>query len=352
MYYDNSIVKNGSFRRIYYPWLASYVNISGNSVMLNAYNSNNSFLNMWSPSTSYLSFVSDPFDFDWVAAEVPAEELLPPNYGLNIQVPTYALNTWLIDFGDQYTNYDIQLNSTNTDLMVMFDSLYELVYQAIYDTDIDVNVDFGPDIQPGPTPTPTPTPPPEPTPPMPTPTPATGTDIISETPWAFLEVWLQNIRDILRAIYEYVKLIVEYYLENIHADLFFIEQKLQEIIEKLEKVGDDINNKLSLIYADIGDISVDIGSLLDDIILDIEQAPIKLADKVLDILKLAFLPILTRLREALGIWHYVTDWLSSISGPFSYFINIISTAYPIAMTPIYACVAGTLCILVYKRFGR
>lgn len=88
---------------------------------------------------------------------------------------------------------------------------------------------------------------------------------------------------------------------------------------------------------------------ITEICENIDEAPLKDIDTGLDRLPSILNPYLIDLRDALGIWHYVVEWVGSINSTFSFIVGVLSgTAI---MTPIYAAIAGHIVIKVYRRFG-
>lgn len=136
-----------------------------------------------------------------------------------------------------------------------------------------------------------------------------------------------------------------------------LEEKLDNIIQAISSIPSEINipsyqTILQTIQQTISSINDKLGDLVDDIIQGIEEGPIKLVDKVIDALKNVFATILATLASALGIWHYVVEWIASISAPFTFIFGIMQgTSYNLVL-PIYALIAGTIVIAVYRRFGQ
>lgn len=111
------------------------------------------------------------------------------------------------------------------------------------------------------------------------------------------------------------------------------------IVNEITNYGDQITQQIPQIIETIPTI--------DDICNNIDTAPYHDLDTGLDKLPTVLLPFITDLRSALGIWHYVTEWLGMIGTSFSFVTGALSgTAI---MTPIYAAIAGYMCIKVYRR---
>ena len=106
------------------------------------------------------------------------------------------------------------------------------------------------------------------------------------------------------------------------------------------------------ILQQIAEIPEAIRELADQILEDIELGPAKLFDKALDILKSLFLPLLLPIRAMMNLWHYVVEWIQSVSSPFTWIFGIMSSTSYNMVLPIYALLAGGICISIYKALGR
>ena len=54
----------------------------------------------------------------------------------------------------------------------------------------------------------------------------------------------------------------------------------------------------------------------------------------------------------MGLWHYVVEWLASVNAPFVWIFGVMSGASANMVLPIYATLAGSICIAIYKALGR
>lgn len=91
---------------------------------------------------------------------------------------------------------------------------------------------------------------------------------------------------------------------------------------------------------------------LENVLEAIITHPLDLFGAVLDGIGNFFGGAFGELKRHLGIWHYVVEWIASISGVFAWIFAICnSTSYYIVL-PIYALVAAAICLALYKRFGR
>lgn len=118
-----------------------------------------------------------------------------------------------------------------------------------------------------------------------------------------------------------------------------VPQVVNPIINEITNYGDQITEQIPQIIETIPTIN--------SICENIDTAPYHDLDTGLDHLPTVFLPFITDLRSALGIWHYVTEWISQISTTFAFVTGcLVGTSI---MTPIYAAIAGFMCIKVYRR---
>lgn len=280
--------------------------LSDSGISLESFNQSNRSgrINLWNKGLT----VNSPFEFDWVSGTIPAETISPDD-GLLIRVPSSSVQTIIDDYpeittvstdseGNNYYGCTIDIdNNVNADLPDVVAGILPLILPFLTDgvaTDPNVTVDFAP------------------VPTDDTPIPPVSDDTISNT---------------------------------LYTDL---QQDLQRIINTINNLGDTLVNAFSTIPAILGSIGDQITSLPQKL----EEHFLDTYNKGINVLKNLLLPFFARLKSFLGIWHYVVEWLQSISAPFALFLRIFSGMSSIAMLPIYACIAGTIVIAVYKRFGR
>lgn len=260
-----------------------------------------------------------PFDFEWVSGNVPLEQL-PADYGLNIRLPTSQTDPdsgeTIYDLGDLVREYPEQsggkpLNfdpSLNPEVELDVDYTNELwrilemlILLGLLD---DAEIKYAPydDPSPEPSPSPDPSPPPSPEPSTP----------ISDQPAEWLDQILRWIQETISTVKNAVQT---------------LDDKLTQIYDKVE-------------------------ALPQQILQDIETAPIDIYRRCLDIIKVVFAPIILLLRSVIGLWHYVVEWVQVTAPVFSSFFGFMSgTSYNMVL-PIYASLAGPIVIAVYKRFGK
>lgn len=135
-------------------------------------------------------------------------------------------------------------------------------------------------------------------------------------------------------------------------DPIWLDDLMRWIKNAIDRLGETITDAIDAIHEDIQEIISQISELADKILEDIELGPAKLFDKALDILKSLFLPLLLPIRAMMNLWHYVVEWISSISIPFTWIFGIMSGISVNLVLPIYALLAGGICISIYKALGR
>lgn len=127
-------------------------------------------------------------------------------------------------------------------------------------------------------------------------------------------------------------------------------QTLTDTLPDIKDATETITETLPDIITEIQDATTTLTDEIpniDDICLNIDEAPYKDLETGVDRLPRFLLPFITDLRSALGIWHYVTEWLAQISTTFAFISGcLVGTSI---MTPIYAAIAGFMCIKIYRR---
>lgn len=279
-------------------------------------------------------YIAQPFDFDWVASDIPAE-ILPDNEGLHMLVPSNP-EQWTDYPATQTTinniNNFFQVNpefSPDTDIDLStpgiidkLDDLFDIISNIIQLTKPHFGTkDDQPEPEPQP-PEPEPAPYPDPEPvPYPDPDPEPGTSL-PDIDWTEL---FKTIKNIFQSI----------------VDGNVIKQVIANINTDIRNIMDNIRWQIEQIREQIGDIADKIIHGNKDWFKDI-----------VDAIKLPFLPWINAFKTGVGIWHYVVEWVTYISAPFSYFFNVASTISYNLVLPIYALIAGSIVIAIYRRFGR
>lgn len=288
----------------------------------------------WGQQTnSRLPTVLHDFSFDYVSGEIDAP--LAEDDGLLVRVPSsytdpdsgtviYDIHDFTINYPDinQPGGHEINIDpSLNPDFQTdvnLGNGIGDLLL-TIFGLDLlNKIINFAPE----PT-TPEPGPQPGVIDPLPDPDPApdepTSGTTIADTDWTKLDEllrWIQSTIDSIRHI-----------TESLQTMLDSLFDRLQNLIETLE-------------------------SLPQQILEDIETGPSKVFRKALDILKSLFMPLLLPIKAMMGLWHYVVEWLASVNAPFVWIFGVMSGASANMVLPIYAALAGSICIAIYKALGR
>lgn len=298
----------------------------------------------------YLPFNYSPFSFDYVSGTIDTgskdglnlEVLVPSGYLDDVPDGTIPVS------GGTPSNPLTQLNDA------ILDALSELV---------DIISEF---VEPAPEPTPTPTPVPIPTDALgavPYPTwMATfgqfvkdGIETINDTVGLFKEsvedffdTVGQGIQDSLEDMYDLVGLFKDGVLDA-------LDTWGQSIEDAIDDLGTLVNTGITSLRQILEAIRTAVASIpatLTQILEHIKQGHLDLFKGVLDAIKVVFAPILIALKSALRLWHYVVEWVQATAPVFSTFTGFMSgTSYNMVL-PIYAALAGPICIAIYKRFGR
>lgn len=237
-----------------------------------------------------------PFSFDWVTGEIPADQALGENVGLNIQVPTTIINNFYVTY-PEYDQPSVTIDLHDIDPSIIDDLIMPIVPVI---SDDDTTITFAEHE--------TPTPP------------AAGT--IANEPWVSLQNALNQIKEQIQ-------------IGNT------IQNAIKASIDLLAPIISPINTTLTNIRNDISD-------LIDKI----ETGSIDFFRDVVRSIKVPFQRWFGILAQGVGIWHYVVEWVQYISAPFSWFWNVFASVNPILISPVYALFAAVLVIAIYRRFGR
>lgn len=127
---------------------------------------------------------------------------------------------------------------------------------------------------------------------------------------------------------------------------------IQSTIDSIRHITESLQTMLDTLFDQIQDIIQTLHDLPQQILEDIETGPAKVFRKALDILKSIFLPLLLPIKAMMNLWHYVIEWLSSVSAPFTWIFGVMSATSYNMVLPIYAALAGGICIAIYKALGR
>lgn len=147
-------------------------------------------------------------------------------------------------------------------------------------------------------------------------------------------------------------------VEAVENQIDVIDTVGQDVVEAVEAVDTNIqagNGILSGIRSLIGsavntleDIGEMVGELVEDIVLGTET----LISGILNQIPSLFNVILSPIKTAASIWHYVVEWIQSITGPFQFIWSMANGTSYFIVLPVYASLAAAVVLAFYKRFGK
>ena len=262
------------------------------------------------------TFTPSSFQFDYTSGVIDAP--LASDQGLLIRVPSshsgstaadsYDVHDVVYDYPGIQDGHYIEIDpDLNPDFQVDIDlsnKIGELIRTILLVLDLldNIEIEFAPEPEPQPEPSPEPTPPPSPEP---------------STPLSDQDAeWLDQV---LRWIQETIA--------QVKTASQTLEQSLAQILEQIQ-------------------------TLPQEILQDIETAPIDIYRQSLEIIKTVFAPVLMLLKSTIGLWHYVVEWVQATAPVFSSFFGLMNGISYNMVLPIYASLAGPIVIAVYKRFGK
>lgn len=270
------------------------------------------------------AITQSPFDFTYVSGNIDVDPL-PSDYGFQVFVPVDDLE----DAGFNPGTYILDVGTGTDDII----QLIQLLDEIFVDENI-LNPEFTDVVDP-PSPTPTPIPIP--------------TDALGSVPYPdFLDTFGQSVYDRLDNIEDTVDTVGQ----SIADELEYQSTIFDTIGLAIDSIEEAITDVVDGIQVKVGEIADTLVDIKDGILEAIEEGPIKLIDSGLDVLRSVFGSILQTIRSHVGIWHYVVSWVQSISTPFTWILSIANGTSYYMVLPLYALVAGTLVIAIYKRFGR
>lgn len=257
---------------------------------------------------------------DWLVIQVPTE------YSDPVSGNTYNINNIINNYPDlpqgREINIDPTLNPNFQNDIDLGNGIGDLINTILNLLDVlpDFKFEFNKNVEPQPEPEPAPVPDPEVIPEI---------DIIPDDPIT-PDTIANTDYDFLSKLLRWIQSTINNFRVATSNAFHNIQETLNDILDSFQNIGDIIN----------------------DLPTAFETHLINTFKKALDVLKGLLAPIFLLLKNALGIWHYVVEWLALIAAPFAWIIGRFSSAGNGIMLPIYASIAGFIVIAVYKRFGR
>lgn len=284
--------------------------------------------------------VSDTFTYDYVAGLIDVTPL-PADYGFQAFVPTQTLSqagfstgTYVIDGG------------TGTDAIIELIQLLD----DLYGQEQFLDAEFVDEIVP-------------PVPPQPIDTP------LGEVPYEdFLDTFGQSVYGKLDSISDGIDTVGQVIAGQGTDVIEAIDTAGQSVVEELEVIGgaidtagqsvvDSVEESTGILEEAIEAVEAKVDEIVDSIAEVIEEImthPLDLFSAWLD--RLPEIPaikdIFDGIKRHVGIWHYIVEWLGCIGTFLAFFIGLFGDVAYCMVVPIYACVAGAICLAFYKRFAR
>lgn len=286
------------------------------------------------------TYVADPFEYSYVSGQIDADPL-PANYGFQAFVPSQTLaqagfssGTYVIDGG------------------VGTDAIIELIQllDEIYGQENIMDAEFIDEVVP-------------PVPPQPIDTP------LGEIPYEdFLDTFGQSVYGKLDSISDGIDTVGQVIAGQGTDIIEAVDTAGQSVVEELEVIGgaidtagqsvvDSVEESTGILEEAIEAVEAKVDELVDSIAEVIEEImthPLDLFSAWLD--RLPEIPaikdIFDGIKRHVGIWHYVVEWLGCIGTFLAFFIGLFGDVAYCMVVPIYACVAGAICLAFYKRFAR
>lgn len=294
----------------------------------------------FSSTLAVASFTDSPFNYTYAAGTIDATPL-PADYGFQALVPTqtlaqagYVPGTYVIDGG------------TGTDEVRELIELLDLIYGQNQIKDGEFIDEIVPPVPPQPIDTP-----------------------MGDLPYQdFLDTFGQSVYGKLYSISDGIDTVGQV-IDGVGTDVIeAIDTAGQSVLDGLsdvegaidtagQSVVDSVEESTGILEEAIEAVEAKVDELVDSIAEVIEEImthPLDLFSAWLD--RLPEIPaikdIFDGIKRHVGIWHYVVEWLSCIGTFLAFFIGLFGDVAYCMVVPIYACVAGAICLAFYKRFAR
>lgn len=292
--------------------------------------------------------VEDPFNYSYVSGQIDINPL-PSDYGFQAFIPRNAITgaginpgTYVIDGG------------AGEDTII---ELLQLIDELLDDEEVK-EAEFTPVLDP-------------PIPPQPIPTDALGAipydewiDTFGQSVYGRLDSiddGIDTVGNIIAGAGEDVVDVIDTYGQSVVTGLDSIETAIdsagQSVTDGLSDVETAIGSAEQSITDSVDAVAEKVDALdttVDEVIEKIESHPLDLFSAFLD--RLTNIPVIRDMFDGIkrhvGIWHYVVEWLQCIGSFLAFFIGLFADVAYCMVVPIYACVAGAICLAFYKRFGR
>lgn len=154
-------------------------------------------------------------------------------------------------------------------------------------------------------------------------------------------------------------------ISNIDTNVADIAEHVENIdtnVEDIEDIAGNIDTNIGIGNGLLGDIKSaaesavefleGIAEHVEELVEEIVEGTETLIAGILNQIPSVFGVIFGPIKQASSIWHYVVEWIQSISAPMSWIWTMASgTSYNIIL-PVYASLAAAVVLAFYKRFGK
>lgn len=205
-----------------------------------------------------------------------------------------------------------------------------------------------------------------------------GEETVSDTLWTSFTTWFEDyflgwtevfgdiydgVTDFQESFGDWVEDVASGWTEvfgDIYDDLHGFRESFGDWVDDVAsgwtEVFGDIYSTLSGISSTVSGTIANtlsaISTAVQSLVQTIENADFNFVDAFWKNFLTPFIDLFNTIKSHLSIWHYVVEWLASISSVFTFFLGVFSGAGYGFLLPIYACFAGTVVIAVYRRFGK
>lgn len=300
-------------------------------------------------STAYINsnasgVPSNPFEFDYVSGVIDVTPITS-NTGFLTYIPNSVINNYGITAGT-YTVDGGSGEDTILDILAAIDSAFEQGFLK--------GSEFVSEV----------------VPPVPVPTTPLGevpfdewVDTFGQSVYSRLDQQTEYLdiiggagEDAVQAIDTYGQSIVEE-LENTQTVVDTAGQSIVDGLADVETAVDTVGQSVDTLTDTVEAVGEGVDSIAEsmtDVIEAVQTHPLDLFDAFLDgFTSIPFVrDLFDSFKRHVGIWHYVVEWLSCIKQVFLFFFGIMSDVAYCLVVPVYALIAGSICLALYKRFGR
>lgn len=306
------------------PLILSY-NINSHLVRFARYDSNGRYIGSWLTDSAW-TISGSIVNYQYVLSPSEYIEWLDTGKVIALDIPT------------TYRPLDISSDFNGEIDAPAFDSVINALALAGASNVIEnARQEDYPLIPPSPTPTPEPTPVPVPT-----------TPIIDATVADVVEPIVDNVNNGIQNVIDAIESTAEGTDDEIESAAGYLGGLIGLLHELLRQGLITLEEAIALVREAVSSLE----EVLEEVLEAVQLHPLDLFGAALDDFQISFGGAMAGIRERLGIWHYVVEWLNCIGTCFRWFLSIFQNTAYCMVVPIYASVAGLICLSLYRRFGR